>query len=116
MELVGAHKKALYGSTNFGTEKGGLDNEDVTNSDEENGNARRRYAIASNQDGMNYLKLKHNLFKKKRERERVNFHVYWKYLTIASEGAFVPIILVIWFCFNYFRFKQFLDGSIYSQI
>ncbi|KAF9589028.1 hypothetical protein IFM89_018267 [Coptis chinensis] len=39
MELVGAHKKALYGSTNFGTEKGGQDNEDVTNSDEENGNA-----------------------------------------------------------------------------
>ncbi|XP_015900152.3 ABC transporter C family member 3 isoform X1 [Ziziphus jujuba] len=98
MELVGAHRKAL--STLSSAEAG--PNENINISDKEEDLASRNGVMGKEenrdvQEGKtdDVLGPKGQLVQEEeREKGKVGFSVYWKYITTASGGAFVPFILL----------------------
>uniref|UniRef100_A0A0D9UXD6 ABC transporter C family member 13 n=1 Tax=Leersia perrieri TaxID=77586 RepID=A0A0D9UXD6_9ORYZ len=95
MELVGAHKDALTA----------LDAIDVTNEGSETSSSRKianlsRSASVDKKDKQNGKEDDANaqsgqlVQEEEREKGRVGFWVYWKYLTLAYRGALVPFILL----------------------
>ncbi|XP_042475794.1 ABC transporter C family member 3-like isoform X2 [Macadamia integrifolia] len=99
MELVGAHKKALAG-LNFVEHEVALDN--LVNGEKDGSILCNK---KSNQDDEErelenckteklFVPKEQLVQEEKREMGGVSLSVYWKYITIAYKGAFVPLILV----------------------
>ncbi|KAF3453336.1 hypothetical protein FNV43_RR03776 [Rhamnella rubrinervis] len=92
MELVGAHRKAM--STLGSVEA--QPNEKIKSSEEE-GNLASRNGNKDVQDGKtdDLFGTKGQLVQEEeREKGKVGFSVYWRYITTAYGGAFVPFILL----------------------
>jgi ATP-binding cassette, subfamily C (CFTR/MRP), member 2 len=95
MELVGAHREALSmldsveaGSTSLNEDSSGIEiaNKDV-----------RKLEIRDGQNSKADDTLGENgqlVQEEEREKGRVGFRIYWKYLTTAYRGRLVPLILV----------------------
>ncbi|KAK0601044.1 hypothetical protein LWI29_020831 [Acer saccharum] len=98
MELVGAHKEAL---STLDSIEGGPGSEKVRIS-EENGESstngvveKEENKVSENGKSDEVTKHKGQLVEEEeREKGRVGFSVYWKYITTAYGGALVPIILL----------------------
>ncbi|KAJ0103691.1 hypothetical protein Patl1_03991 [Pistacia atlantica] len=99
MELVGAHKQALSALDFI---EGGHVSEKISTS-KENGSTSSNGGVAKNekhQDVQNdkadeVAEAKGQLVQEEeREKGRVGFSVYWKYITTAYGGALVPFILL----------------------
>ncbi|XP_043700123.1 ABC transporter C family member 3-like [Telopea speciosissima] len=99
MELVGAHKKALEDLNSI---KHGASLDNLINGKEDNNilcdekpTQDEEESEAKNYKRENLVVPEGQLVQEeKREKGRVSFFVYWKYLTIAYKGAFVPLILL----------------------
>jgi ABC-type bacteriocin/lantibiotic exporter with double-glycine peptidase domain len=98
MELVGAHKESL-------TALDVIDgmNEDNASSSSPSGrekqNLSRSLSLAekkheANDDEGNDAQSGQLVQEEEREKGRVGFWVYWKYLTLAYKGALVPLVLL----------------------
>ncbi|KAM0029459.1 putative ABC-type xenobiotic transporter [Helianthus debilis subsp. tardiflorus] len=86
MDLVGAHKEALSAIDSMGTtvqEQTGSSSKKNTN-DDQNGK--------SDDSSGSKAQL---VQEEEREKGRVGFSVYWKYVTTAYGGALAPIILLV---------------------
>ncbi|XP_030541380.2 ABC transporter C family member 3-like [Rhodamnia argentea] len=97
MELVGAHEKAL---AELGSHQAGPDSEasGVNNGNSQNENTVEKEEKRNVQDGE--VRAKGQLVQEEeREKGRVGFLVYWKYITTAYGGALVPFILLAQFLF-----------------
>ncbi|KAJ0047116.1 hypothetical protein Pint_03951 [Pistacia integerrima] len=99
MELVGTHKQALSALDSI---EGGHVSEKISTS-KENGSTSSNGGVAKNekhQDVQNdkadeVAEAKGQLVQEEeREKGRVGFSVYWKYITSAYGGALVPFILL----------------------
>ena len=88
MELVGAHKEAMSSLDGVGpipVEKGeGDEKSSITSSGEKKDDKQDGKAEPTRQ----------LVQEEEREKGKVSFSVYWKYITIAYGGALVPIILL----------------------
>lgn len=94
MELVSAHKDALSAldsisltelNASGSTEK--IENKDTQNdtlSEEANSNVPKGQLVTEEE----------------REKGKVGFWVYWKYITLAYKGALVPLVLLAQICFQ----------------
>ncbi|KAF7849839.1 hypothetical protein BT93_L0230 [Corymbia citriodora subsp. variegata] len=92
MELVGAHEKAL---AMLASRQAGPDSEasGVNNENSQTENTVEKEAKRNVQDGE--VRAKGQLVQEEeREKGRVGFLVYWKYITTAYGGALVPFILL----------------------
>ncbi|KAF9589026.1 hypothetical protein IFM89_018265 [Coptis chinensis] len=95
MELVGAHNQAFSGQMDSTTERGVVGAENVRSIDQENG------ALEENEkqnidDTDETLEISAQLVQEEeREKGRVGYKVYWKYLTTLYGGALVPLILLV---------------------
>ncbi|XP_059666526.1 ABC transporter C family member 3-like isoform X2 [Cornus florida] len=92
MELVGAHEEALSALDSVGSHS-----EKVTISKEDIESAKKVADIDDSQNGKadDAKDPKGQLVQEEeREKGRVGFPVYWKYITTAYGGALVPIILL----------------------
>ncbi|XP_030442861.1 ABC transporter C family member 3-like [Syzygium oleosum] len=97
MELVGAHEKALAGLC---SRQAGPDSEasGVNNENSQTENTVEKEEKRNVQDGE--VRAKGQLVQEEeREKGRVSFLVYWKYITTAYGGALVPFILLGQFLF-----------------
>ncbi|XP_074562078.1 ABC transporter C family member 3-like isoform X2 [Curcuma longa] len=98
-ELVGAHKDALAAldSIELGSDAPD-DNAQVGNSDTKIGLGSPSQGVNSNtQNGKadeTYSQKGQLVQEEEREKGRVGFWVYWKYVTMAYGGALVPLILL----------------------
>ncbi|XP_057980497.1 ABC transporter C family member 3-like [Malania oleifera] len=99
MDLVGAHKKAL--SVLNSVERGPIsENLSISESDSDMGRNEKIVLREEAQDGQNgkvddTADAKGQLVQEEeREKGRVGFSVYWKYITTAYGGALVPFILL----------------------
>ncbi|KAA8527046.1 hypothetical protein F0562_008725 [Nyssa sinensis] len=106
MELVGAHQKAL--SALDSVEDGSV-SEKSTISEEGMGSAKKVVQKEGARDGQNdkaddSVGPKGQLVQEEeREKGRVGFSIYWKYITTAYGGAFVPFILLAQVLFQTFQ-------------
>lgn len=98
MELVGAHRKALL--TLSSAEAG--PNEKITASEEDE-NLASRSGLMEKEENRDVEEGKTDdvfgpkgqlVQEEEREKGKVGFSVYWKYITTAYGGAFVPFILL----------------------
>ncbi|KAF6145054.1 hypothetical protein GIB67_013405 [Kingdonia uniflora] len=94
MELVGAHKKALSSLDSVDTEpvsvnlRNGLQAGDMSKS---------KNVLEKEEDGKidKIIEQKAQIVEEEeREKGRVGFQVYWKYITTAYKGGLVPLILL----------------------
>ncbi|XP_042495750.1 ABC transporter C family member 3-like [Macadamia integrifolia] len=99
MELVGAHKKALanLNSVEHGTTFDNLINgEEISTllcSEESNQDDEEREP--NNYKTKKFVEPKGQIVQEeKREKNEVSLSVYWKYVTTAYKGAFVPLIIM----------------------
>ena len=92
MELVGAHRKAM---STLGSDE--TQPNEKTNSSEEEGNLASRNGNKDVQDGKTDDAFGTNrqlVQEEEREKGKVGLSVYWRYITTAYGGAFVPFILL----------------------
>ncbi|XP_059666527.1 ABC transporter C family member 3-like [Cornus florida] len=92
MELVGAHKEALSA-----LDSAGLNSEKLTISKEGIGSGKKVVHTEDSQNGKadDAMDPKGQLVQEEeREKGRVGFQVYWKYITTAYGGALVPFMLL----------------------
>ncbi|CBI26749.3 unnamed protein product, partial [Vitis vinifera] len=83
VELVGAHKKALSALESIEAEKSSIMSENKENRNGQTGNI-------EGTDGPKAQLVQ----EEEREKGKVGFSVYWKYITTAYGGALVPFILL----------------------
>ncbi|XP_042487028.1 ABC transporter C family member 3-like [Macadamia integrifolia] len=90
MELVGAHKKALtdLNSLEYGVEE----DENILCSEKSNQNDEKREP--QNYKSENMVGEGQLVQEEKREKDGVSLSIYWKYVTAAYKGVFVPCILL----------------------
>jgi len=109
MELVGAHREAL--STLESLDRGKASNEIITLEQEINISGTHEDANKDVQNGKadDKSELKgHLVQEEEREKGKVGFSVYWKYITTAYGGSLVPFIL-----FAQILFQALQIGSNY---
>ncbi|XP_030475951.1 ABC transporter C family member 3-like [Syzygium oleosum] len=99
MELVGAHKKALseVDSIQDRPANGGSSSNVQNGSTDTNGKVSEEDESKASQKGevIDNVGTKGQLVQdEEREKGRVGFTVYWKYITLAYGGALVPVILL----------------------
>ncbi|PIA65043.1 hypothetical protein AQUCO_00100490v1 [Aquilegia coerulea] len=100
MELVGAHKKALLDQGNLAPETDALSSDIARKFDDEGGLVEGdKKHVFQNSSSMDEEVLFDNqaqlVQEEEREKGRVGNKVYWKYITAAYKGAFVPVILIV---------------------
>ncbi|PWA85952.1 AAA+ ATPase domain-containing protein [Artemisia annua] len=91
MELVGAHREALSAIDSIGTTV-----------DQEQSNSSEKIIIgneSSNTDDI-LVSKEHLVQEEEREKGRVGFSVYWKYIITAYGGALVPFIVLAQIAFQ----------------
>ncbi|KAI3855532.1 hypothetical protein MKX03_006570 [Papaver bracteatum] len=91
MELVGAHKKALLGHQKSEPEIGALSSDIISKFDDE---------TCIVEDSMHEEVLHEDnqaqlVQEEDRQKGRVSAEVYWKYITAANKGVFVPVIVLV---------------------
>ncbi|MBA0816478.1 hypothetical protein Gohar_001139 [Gossypium harknessii] len=103
MELVGAHKKAL--SALDTVEAGSVSEKRVSEGDGASGSANGEMLKEGNENGkVDDDGPKGQLVQEEeREKGRVGFSVYWKYITTAYGGALIPFILLAQILFQVFQ-------------
>ncbi|XP_022716767.1 ABC transporter C family member 3-like [Durio zibethinus] len=111
MELVGAHKKAL--SAIDTVEAGPLSEQIISEGDGAIGSSKGKVLKEGNQGNesgkVEDIGPKGQLVQEEeREKGKVGFSVYWKYITTAYGGALVPLVLLASILFQFF-----LIGSNY---
>jgi ABC-type bacteriocin/lantibiotic exporter with double-glycine peptidase domain len=97
MELVGAHKESLTALDVIDAMNGG--NVSSSPSGRKRPNLSRSLSLAekkheANEDEGNGARSGQLVQEEEREKGRVGFWVYWKYLTLAYKGALVPLVLL----------------------
>ncbi|MBA0843808.1 hypothetical protein Goarm_000967 [Gossypium armourianum] len=102
MELVGAHKKALSA---LDTVEAGSVSEKRVSGDGASGSANGEMLKEGNENGkVDDDGPKGQLVQEEeREKGRVGFSVYWKYITTAYGGALIPFILLAQILFQVFQ-------------
>ncbi|KAJ1392542.1 P-loop containing nucleoside triphosphate hydrolase [Sesbania bispinosa] len=97
MELVGAHKKAL---STLDSLDGGTVSDEISTL-EQDGNVSGTHSVKEKEANNSNGKTDDNdepkgqlVQEEEREKGRVGFSVYWKYITTAYGGALVPFILL----------------------
>ncbi|KAA3486882.1 ABC transporter C family member 3-like isoform X1 [Gossypium australe] len=103
MELVGAHKKALSALNTV--EAGFVSEKCVSEGDGASGSASGEMLKEGNENGkVDDDGPKGQLVQEEeREKGRVGFSVYWKYITTAYGGALIPFILLAQILFQVFQ-------------
>ncbi|CAK8560127.1 unnamed protein product [Lathyrus sativus] len=104
MELVGAHREALsvLGSSNGDTSITESDKIEEKKKQVQNGGTDKIEVQNKGSDEM--LEAKGQLVEEEeREKGKVGFQVYWKYITMAYGGALVPIIVIAEILFQLFQ-------------
>ncbi|KAG4112037.1 hypothetical protein ERO13_D13G138300v2 [Gossypium hirsutum] len=103
MELVGAHKKAL--SALDTVEAGSVSEKRVNEGDGASGSANGEMLKEGNENGKvdDDVPKGQLVQEEEREKGRVGFSVYWKYITTAYGGALVPFILLAQILFQVFQ-------------
>jgi ABC-type multidrug transport system fused ATPase/permease subunit len=87
MELVSAHKDALSALDSFSRM------EDSSSSNQEIENKKTQIDTSSEEANPNIPKGQ-LVTEEEREKGKVGFWVYWKYITLAYKGALVPLVLL----------------------
>ncbi|XP_078175277.1 ABC transporter C family member 3-like [Carex rostrata] len=87
MELVSAHKDALSALDSFSRM------EDSSSSNQEIENKKTQIDTSSEEANPNIPKGQ-LVTEEEREKGKVGFWVYWKYITLAYNGALVPLVLL----------------------
>ncbi|KAL8167757.1 hypothetical protein V2J09_009256 [Rumex salicifolius] len=98
MELVGAHEKALSAlnsiqTTSLSNPATDVENEDANASQSNDSNNTSQAEVIAEQKGQ-------LVQEEEREKGKVGFKVYWKYMTTAYRGALIPLILIAQICFQ----------------
>ncbi|XVF77148.1 hypothetical protein PTKIN_Ptkin14bG0017600 [Pterospermum kingtungense] len=106
MELVGAHKKAL--SALDSVEMGPVSEIDISQADGAMGSVNEKAQKEGNQSNgtgkVDDIGPKGQLVQEEeREKGKVGFSVYWKYITTAYGGALVPLFLLALILFQIFQ-------------
>ncbi|XLT64532.1 hypothetical protein HN873_020971 [Arachis hypogaea] len=96
MELVGAHKKAL---STLESLDGGTTSDEISTMEDgsvssANGSIKEKEANGYEQNGKTDEPKGQLVQEEEREKGRVGFSVYWRYITTAYGGALVPFILL----------------------
>ncbi|CAK9166892.1 unnamed protein product [Ilex paraguariensis] len=108
MELVVAHKEALLALNSVETSSG---SEKFNISEERNGIGGAKKVLKDDKSGVGQNGKADDaggakgqlVQEEEREKGRVGFSVYWKYITTAYGGALVPFILLAQFFFQLFQ-------------
>ncbi|KAI3898766.1 hypothetical protein MKW92_032186 [Papaver armeniacum] len=91
MDLVGAHKKALLGHQKSEPQTGALSSDIISNFDDETYSAEdSMHEEVLDEDNQAQLVQEED-----RQKGRVSAKVYWKYITAANKGVFVPVIILV---------------------
>ncbi|KAI3972090.1 hypothetical protein MKW92_011924 [Papaver armeniacum] len=91
MDLVGAHKKALLGHQKSEPQTGALSSDIISNFDDETYSAEdSMHEEVLDDDNQAQLVQEED-----RQIGRVSAKVYWKYITAANKGVFVPVIILV---------------------
>ncbi|KAI3914071.1 hypothetical protein MKW92_040135 [Papaver armeniacum] len=91
MDLVGAHKKALLSHQKSEPQTGALSSNIISNFDDETYSAEdSMHEEVLDDDNQAQLVQEED-----RQKGRVSAKVYWKYITAANKGVFVPVIILV---------------------
>ena len=102
MELVGAHMKAL--SAIDTVETGSVSEKSISEVDGANGEVQKEGNQGNQSGKVDEVGPKGQLVQEEeREKGKVGFLVYWKYITTAYGGALVPLILLAQILFQSFQ-------------
>ncbi|XWS11329.1 hypothetical protein CRYUN_Cryun38cG0074400 [Craigia yunnanensis] len=102
MELVGAHMKAL--SALDTVETGSVSEKSISEADGANGKVQKERNRGNQSGKVDDVGPKGQLVQEEeREKGKVGFSVYWKYITTAYGGALVPLILLAQILFQSFQ-------------
>ncbi|XVF03649.1 hypothetical protein REPUB_Repub05bG0011300 [Reevesia pubescens] len=106
MELVGAHKKALSALDTI--EAGSVSEKSISEAngatESANGKLQNEGSQGNGSDKVDDVGPKWQLVQEEeREKGKVGFSVYWKYITTAYGGALVPLILLAQILFQIFQ-------------